>query len=83
MAKINLEYDTVEKTLQATQDGKKMKFTSLMFAGKYDKPDEFNMEMYSSEHDEENDTYHTYRMMCKKYDEQDIVGKAKESFKKK
>ena len=80
MATVNLTYDTVKKTAKLTQDGKTVDFTSLEIF--QDTEGSYKMNLGWGQMDDEHDIYESYRMACKRYDEQDIVAKAKESFKK-
>lgn len=83
MAEINITYDTIKKSVKATQDGKKVDFTNFMLVKKYDVDNEYNMEMHWSEMNDKHDIYESYHMTCEKYDGQEILKKAQETFSKK
>ncbi len=64
MAKLSLEFDTVEKKLVATIDGKKLKnVSSIEFFGGFD-GDSFGMEVRSIESDEDNGIFKVTRLVA-------------------
>lgn len=75
MAKFNLEFDTVEKTMSATLDGKKMKNLARIeffgFGG-----DDFGMELTSFDFDEENKVSTMTRLMAGEEEAKDSTPKA-------
>lgn len=81
MAEILISYDTVKKTAKVTTDGKKTAFTSIQLNKKYDS-EEYNFELVNYISNEEDGSLQVYRMMCEKYDKDDVVTKLKEYFNK-
>ncbi len=81
MAKINIEYDTVSKECNVLHGGAELADISEISFYKYDN-DKFRAELTMKSVDEENDTYSIHRMVCEKYEKQDINGKVHDYFKK-
>ena len=83
MAEIIVKYNTVDKKLEATKDGKASSIKNITFYEKYDKEGEFSMEATDFSKDEENDMHEVYRCMCEQYDKDKVVEKAIEYLKTK
>ena len=83
MAKIDIQYDTNDKSMKMTHsvdgDMSNIKHVGFHSTGK-DKSgaDHYEMEVARVEHDAENDTTHIHRMHAEKYEKQEVGKKVQD-----
>jgi hypothetical protein len=78
MATINVVFDTKEKTLDVTMDGKKMKnVTGVDFMARYDEKDKFYAEIRSEDPNKDDDIIVVTRVIANKEIEVEEIPKPK------